>query len=88
MALVADFFLGLREIHFAVVLEPDRDVYRLSVRSEDNARPADVVIRRALDGIGSGGGHVHMGGGSIPRDLFPGEQGLRNRFLRAMGREV
>lgn len=88
MALVADFFLGLREIHFVVVLEPDRDAYRLSVRSEDNARPADVVIRRALAGIGSGGGHVHMGGGSIPRDLFPGEQGLRNRFLRAMGREV
>lgn len=88
MALVADFFLGLREIHFVVVLEPDRDVYRLSVRSEDNARPADVVIRRALTGIGSGGGHVHMGGGVIPLDLFPGEQGLRNRFLRAMGREV
>ncbi len=88
MALVADFFLGLREIHFVVVLEPDRDAYRLSVRSEDNARPADVVIRRALSGIGSGGGHVHMGGGSIPRDLFPGEQSLRNRFLRAMGREI
>lgn len=88
MALVADFFLSLREIHFVVVLEPDREVYRLSVRSEDNARPADVVIRRALAGIGSGGGHVHMGGGSIPVDLFPGEQGLRNRFLRAMGREM
>jgi len=88
MALVADFFLGLREIHFVVVLEPDRDAYRLSVRSEDNARPADVVIRRALAGIGSGGGHVHMGGGSIPLDLFPGEQSLRNRFLRAMGREL
>lgn len=87
MALVADFFLGLREIHFVVVVEPDRDEYRLSVRSEDNRRPADVVIRRALSGIGSGGGHVHMGGGAIPRDLFPGEQRLRKRFLTAMGLE-
>ena len=87
MALVADFFLGLREIHFVVVVEPDRDEYRLSVRSEDSTRPSDVVIRRALSGIGSGGGHVHMGGGSIPKDLFPGEQRLRKRFLSAMGIE-
>ncbi|NBF41757.1 MAG: exopolyphosphatase [Spirochaetes bacterium] len=86
MALVADFFLGLREIHFVVVLEPEREEYRISVRSEDNSRPTDVIIKKALDGIGSGGGHVHMGGGSIPRDLFPGEEVLRKRFLRAMGK--
>ncbi|MFW5995266.1 MAG: DHH family phosphoesterase [Spirochaetia bacterium] len=87
MALIADFFLGLREIHFVVVLEPDRDEFRLSVRSEDDIRPSDVIIRRALQGIGAGGGHVHMGGGSIPRDLFPGDQGLRKRFLKALGKE-
>ena len=87
MALVADFFLGLREIHFVVVLAPEREDYRISVRSEDNSRPTDVVIREALRDIGSGGGHVHMGGGSIPRDLFPGEEGLRMRFLKAMGQE-
>lgn len=83
MALVADFFLGLRELSFVVVVEPDREEYRLSVRSEDNDRPADVIIKKALDGIGAGGGHIHMGGGSIPRDLFPGEEGLRKRFIEA-----
>ena len=83
MALVADFFLGLRELSFVVVVEPDREEYRLSVRSEDTSRPADVIIRKALDGIGAGGGHIHMGGGSIPRDLFPGEEGLRKRFIQA-----
>jgi nanoRNase/pAp phosphatase (c-di-AMP/oligoRNAs hydrolase) len=83
MALVADFFLGLRELSFVVVVEPDREEYRLSVRSEDTERPADVIIRRALDGIGAGGGHIHMGGGSIPRDLYPGEEGLRKRFVEA-----
>ncbi len=87
MALVADFFLGMREIHFVVVLEPERDEYRMSVRSEDLFRPCDVIIKRALAGVGAGGGHVHMGGGSIPRDLFPGEEGLRKRFLAAMGKE-
>ena len=83
-ALVADFFLGLREIAFVVVVSGDRDEYRLSVRSEDNAKPSDVVIRSALDGIGSGGGHIHMGGGSIPRDLYPGDEGLRKRFISAL----
>ncbi len=86
MALVADFFLGLRELNFVVVVQPDRDEYRLSVRSDDVGRPSDIVIRKALSGIGSGGGHIHMGGGSIPRDLFPGEEGLRKRFLAAMGK--
>lgn len=83
MALVADFFLGLRELAFVVVVEPDREEYRMSVRSEDPERPADQVIKLALDGIGTGGGHLHMGGGSIPRDLFPGEEGLRKRFMDA-----
>lgn len=86
-ALIADFFLGLREIHFVVVLVPDRDSYRISVRSEDTAKPSDSIIRKSLRGIGYGGGHVHMGGGTIPRDLFPGTAGLRNRFLVAMGME-
>jgi nanoRNase/pAp phosphatase (c-di-AMP/oligoRNAs hydrolase) len=87
MALVADFFLGLREVHFVVVVEPDREEYRMSVRSEDPGRPADAIIKRALDGIGTGGGHIHMGGGSIPRDLYPGEEGLRKRFIDAGARK-
>lgn len=87
MALVADFFLGLREVHFVVVVEPDREEYRMSVRSEDPERQADAIIKRALDGIGAGGGHIHMGGGSIPRDLYPGEEGLRKRFIEAGARK-
>ncbi len=86
MALLADFFLGIREIHFVVVLQQDREVYRISVRSEDPRSPAGAIIHKALEGIGSGGGHIHMGGGIIPLDLFPGEQGTRQRFLRALGR--
>lgn len=85
MALIADFFLNLREVHFVVVVSGDRDEHRLSVRSEDHNYPCDVVIHHALDGIGSGGGHMHMGGGSIPRDLYPGDEGLRKRFISALG---
>ena len=85
MALVADFFLNLREVHFVVVAGGDRDEYRISARSEDHDYPCDVVIQSALRGIGSGGGHIHMGGGSIPRDLYPGDEGLRKRFIAALG---
>jgi len=88
MALVADFFLGLREFSFVVVVEPDREEYRMSVRSEDPDRPADAIIKRALDGIGAGGGHIHMGGGSVPRDLYPGDEGLRKRFMDAGARKT
>ena len=84
MAIIADFFLDILEITFVVVLVPDRDEYRISVRSEDLSRPADVIIRKALKGVGHGGGHIHMGGGNIPRDLFPGQETLRNRFLDAI----
>ncbi len=85
MALIADFFLNLRDMHFVVVVSGDRDEYRLSVRSEDSNYPCGVVIQKALEGIGSGGGHIHMGGGSIPRDLYPGDEGLRKRFITALG---
>lgn len=87
MALIGDFFTGLREVHFVVVVSGDRDEYRFSVRSEDNERPCDVIIHRAIHGIGSGGGHMHMGGGSIPRDLYPGDEGLRKRFIAAFEEE-
>ncbi|TVR67697.1 MAG: exopolyphosphatase [Spirochaetaceae bacterium] len=83
MALIGDFFLGLREVRFVVVVSGDRDEYRFSVRSGDDERPCDVIIHRAIHGIGSGGGHMHMGGGSIPRDLYPGDEGLRKRFINA-----
>lgn len=86
MALVADFFLNIREVHFVVVLQQDREDFRVSVRSETPKAPAGKIIRTALEGIGSGGGHIHMGGGTIPLDLFPGEQGMRLRFLEALGK--
>jgi nanoRNase/pAp phosphatase (c-di-AMP/oligoRNAs hydrolase) len=84
MGILADFLLRLQEIHFVVIANTLPDEHRLSVRSEDPERPASIVIRRALDGIGSGGGHIHMGGGVIPSGSFPGENELWSLFLRAM----
>jgi len=84
-ALVADFFVNIKEIHFVVVLIPDEKEYRFSVRSDDRNRPADIIIRKAIRDVGFGGGHMHMGGGQVPRDKFPGEETFRLRFIQAMG---
>ena len=88
IAIVADFFLRLREIRFVVVVNGGSEEYKLSVRSEDRGRPADFILQKALAGIGAGGGHVFMGGGSIPRGIFPGKKNLLDRFLTAMHRNV
>ncbi|GAB4370800.1 MAG: DHHA1 domain-containing protein [Spirochaetales bacterium] len=87
LGLVSDFFLGLKEITIVVSWAFEKDILHVSVRSEDSKHPADLIVRKALAGIGSGGGHVHMGGGSIPRDTFPGPDVLRKRFLEAIGKK-
>lgn len=84
---VSDFFLELKEVIIVVSWAFEKDILHVSVRSEDPDRPADLIVRRALAEIGSGGGHVHMGGGAIPRDRFPGADALRSRFLEAIGKK-
>jgi len=86
LGLVSDFFLGLKEVIIVVSWAFEKDILHVSVRSEDPDRPADLIVRKALAGIGSGGGHVHMGGGAIPRHRFPGPEALRSRFLEAIGK--
>lgn len=84
IAIVADFFLRLREIKFVVVVNGGHGEYKISVRSEDRMRPANVVLQKALDGIGTGGGHIFMGGGAIEQSVFPGRKAVIDRFLGAM----
>ncbi|MFQ3620138.1 MAG: DHH family phosphoesterase [Spirochaetales bacterium] len=84
LGLVSDFFLGLKEVIIVVSWAFGGDIVRISVRSEDPNRPADLIVRKALAGIGSGGGHIHMGGGAIPRSQFQSADALRSRFLWAL----
>ncbi len=84
IAIVADFFLRLREIRFVVVVNGGPEEYKISVRSEDRMRPANIVLQKALDGIGAGGGQIFLGGGTIDRDVFPWRKAVFERFLGAM----
>ncbi|MDR1315450.1 MAG: DHH family phosphoesterase [Spirochaetales bacterium] len=81
LGLISDYFLRMTEIHFVVTVETGSEVCRLSLRSENPRLPADLVIKRALQGIGSGGGHSHMSGGTMPAGLNPGSGELRKKFL-------
>ncbi len=84
LALIADFFLTMREIHFVVaVMYVGKGKCRISVRSEDATRPADVAIGKALKGIGEGGGHMHMGGGVIESENYPGNRNLYEKWAKA-----
>lgn len=83
-ALVADFFLGLREIAVVAVSTPTSGGFRVSVRSEDIGRPADELVRKVLDQIGTGGGHVHMAGAFVTTGRHPGDQALFDRFERSV----
>jgi nanoRNase/pAp phosphatase (c-di-AMP/oligoRNAs hydrolase) len=81
LGLISDYFLRMAEIHFVVTVETGNTACRLSLRSEEPRLPADVIIKRALKGIGSGGGHSHMSGGTIHAGLYPGNGELRKKFL-------
>jgi nanoRNase/pAp phosphatase (c-di-AMP/oligoRNAs hydrolase) len=69
------------------------ETYYVSVRSELDGRDAWYLIRDALDGEGSFGGHGSIAGGSIPmrdpdsRSVRRLERRLERNILRAMGAE-
>lgn len=88
IALVADFLLSLEEVEVAVVYAWREKDIKFSVRSESEAIHAGQLTNRALRGLGSGGGHAEMAGGSIGREnlkllgAYP-DDAIRERFLRA-----
>lgn len=97
LAVLAEFVLRTEEIQAAVVAEHGEPALpstqaspsegasvggvHLSVRSKDKRLPAFDLVRGALQGMGSAGGHSHAAGGFIPESSFPGEDALRERFF-------
>jgi nanoRNase/pAp phosphatase (c-di-AMP/oligoRNAs hydrolase) len=87
IAEISDFILDLDEVDICIVYAMREHGVKLSVRSELKDVDAGRLISRALDGIGSGGGHAEMAGGFIPADnvteIIDGE--IRERFLSLVG---
>jgi nanoRNase/pAp phosphatase (c-di-AMP/oligoRNAs hydrolase) len=84
MSIMADFFLRLKEISLTVIVEAGGGRYHVSVRSKTSELSASAIVRRAIVGIGRGGGHDHMAGGVIDPALYPGEDALLARFVEAV----
>ncbi len=89
VAVLSDFILSLVEVEVSVIYCERKDGLKLSVRSERADVDAGELTRRALDGIGNGGGHATMAGGLIPTANLPllgnfPDDFLRERFLNAL----
>ncbi len=84
ISILADFFLRLREIAVSVIIEDQPARRHVSVRSKSNDVSASVIIRKALSGIGSGGGHEYMAGGEIDTSVEIGSEDIFQRFIDAI----
>ena len=65
MGILGDFFLALREVNFVLLCARNGSMVNVSLRSEVPEWNASLVIRKALEGIGNGGGHAEMAGGVV-----------------------
>jgi nanoRNase/pAp phosphatase (c-di-AMP/oligoRNAs hydrolase) len=83
LAVLAEFALRAEELSAAVVAERDSGGVRFSVRSKSAEISAFDLVRTALAGLGTGGGHAHAAGGVVAAGSDPGEKALRERFFRA-----
>ncbi|MGO8694906.1 MAG: DHH family phosphoesterase [Rectinemataceae bacterium] len=81
LAVLADFTLRVEEIDIVVVVGTNDGGAHFSVRSKNPAVSAFELVRKALNGIGSGGGHPHSAGGTVPLSSNPGSQALKERFF-------
>ena len=93
IAILSDFILSLVEVEVAIVYSEREDGVKLSVRSERAEVNAGEVAKKALEGIGSGGGHAAMAGGFISKEAYMNlgnfrDDVLRDRFVEAMGDKI
>ncbi len=77
IAMVADFILSLDVVQFTVVYSKRKDGLKVSVRSELSYLDAGQIIHKALEGIGTGGGHSTMAGGFIPNESIENDYQAR-----------
>ncbi len=89
IAMISDFILSLVEVEVAVIYSRRPDGLKFSVRSERSDVPAGTFVHKALEGLGTGGGHATMAGGHIQTNDLPKlgnfpDDFLRERFLAAL----
>lgn len=70
VAIISDFILSLDVVDVSVVYSVNAAGIKFSVRSEKSGVDAGKLVRKALEGYGSGGGHAAMAGGFVGNDML------------------
>lgn len=83
LACVSDFILSLKEVVFVVVYCEKEDGLKFSIRNENEELDAGIIVNKALEGYGNGGGHKTMAGGVIPRKNMNRVSRKVDNFLEA-----
>ncbi len=89
IASICDFMLALVDVEVSVVYSIRNGGVKLSVRSENPRADAGRITRRALKGIGDGGGHPAMAGGFVPAcdgNMNEVLEEIKNRYLDVLHR--
>jgi hypothetical protein len=85
LGILADFFMGLRDIDVVALCAAENGRINLSVRCERDLWNASALVRQVLTDIGMGGGHRHMAGGSVHEGATVSADDLYRRFCGALG---
>ncbi len=85
LGILADFFMGLRDIDVVALCASENGRMNLSVRCERELWNASALVHQVLSGIGMGGGHRHMAGGSVHEDAAVDADVIYRRFCEALG---
>ena len=66
IAEIADFMIELKDVYFSVVYSVRKEGIKISARSESHSGcHAGEIVIEALEGLGTGGGHITMAGGYV-----------------------
>ena len=65
LGILADFVLALEEIDLVVLCAKNIGKINFSSRNEAPEWNSSLIVQELLKGIGSGGGHCHMAGGTV-----------------------
>ena len=85
LGILGDFFMGLREVDIVVLCARERSRMNFSVRCARERLNASELIQEALEGIGFGGGHRHMAGGSLHESCDLDVESIYQRFCATVG---
>lgn len=85
LGILADFFLAIKEVEFVVLCAQSDSRIIFSIRNENSKWNAAAIIKKALKGLGAGGGHKDMAGGVIKDLSLFDEERIYNIFRKQLG---